>query len=197
MEIMYANNSLYKFEKKFGDYSVYTAVDINDGIHVFRYIQASAQERYNAAGITADSLAIAMDEIIKRANDKNWETARTDIGVIANSLKYRLANPVDEHCALRMGHVLTFMECDKVEGLSNVENAVRSLVSEDPKSTNKWWMDKKMELSMSDPDAYAFFLDLGLASSQKYRETSDISIDMNYFLKRQEMLASFKPLANK
>lgn len=180
---MYANNPAYKLERKFGEWSIYTAVDINDGIHVFRYIQASAQERYNAAGITADSLAIAMDEIIKRANDKNWETARTDIGVIANSLKYRLANPVDEHCALRMGHVLTFMECDEL--------------SEDPKSTTKWWMDKKMELSMSDPEAYAFFLDLGLASSQKYRETSDISIDMNYFLKRQEMLASFKPSVSK
>lgn len=181
---MYANNPAYQLQKTIGKYSIYTAKDINDGIHIFRYIEAQAQERYNRAGITAENLETIADEILKRANEKNFEQARTDIGVIATSLKYRLKFPVDEHCALRMGHILTFMEHE--DG-----------TFEDPKSTHIAWMDKKMELSLESPDAYAFFLNLGLASSETYSKISDISIDTDYFLRRRMELASLRPSAKK
>lgn len=173
---MYANNPAYKLEATFGEYKVYSPVTITEAIHVVRYVAAINQEIYNRAGATKDVIETVCNEIITRANDDKFKTARTEIAQLANSLLYRLKNPVDEHCALRMGHVLSFMETDEQ--------------SEDANVTTGFWMDKKMALSMSNPEAYAFFLTMGIRHSETYSKAFDTLTDTNYFQNREQNLAA-------
>lgn len=173
---MYANNPAYKLEATFGEYKVYSPVTITEDIHVVRYVAAINQEIYNRAGATKDVIETVCNEIIIRANDDKFKTARTEIAQLANSLLYRLKNPVDEHCALRMGHVLSFMEC---EGIATPEPS---------NEVSQFWMGKKMQLSMSNPDAYSFFLTMGVRHSETYSKAFDTLTDTNYFQNREDNL---------
>lgn len=184
---MYKNNPDFELAFEVDNYRIYKAVDITKEIHTIRYIEAVNQEIYNRAGATKEVLEQAMNEIITRCNEVNFKTARTDIAAIANSVVYRLKYPVDEHCALRMGHILTFMEFDK-DG---------ETISEDNKATTIFWMNRKFELSMNNPDVYAFFLTMGMVHSQTYNAHLNTLTDSTYFQDRQQKIAALLPFNSK
>jgi|GEM_PF-1375206 len=203
---MYANNPAYKLEATFGEYKVYSPVTITEDIHVVRYVAAINQEIYNRAGATKDVIETVCNEIITRANDDKFKTARTEIAQLANSLLYRLKNPVDEHCALRMGHVLSFMEIphvveyckeDPKGGDPIITKVEDGAVSEPANEVSQFWMDKKMQLSMSNPEAYAFFLTMGVRHSETYSKAFDTLTDTNYFQNREDNLRAILAFNNK
>lgn len=189
--------NLYRLEGTFDKYHIYTPVNIAEGYHLSRKVQADNQIIYSNAGATSEQLNMAMDAILEYCNSTG-KLDRTNIAVIANDIKYRLKYPVDEHCAIRMGCVLSFVEWTepaKVNG-GNIEAPTRT-ISEDPNKYDAFFTDIKFDLAMNNPDAYAFFLSWGIANTPTYREASDISISMDYFRKRKETLRwGTKPLAS-
>jgi hypothetical protein len=113
------------------------------------------------------------DAILQRCNlQSKLETRITDIGVLANEIKYRTKYPVDEHCAIRIGAVLSFID------------------GEDPDKYDVFWTRKKEELAMNNPEAYSFFLSWGISNTEPYRKQFDTSISLDYFRNRQEALRS-------
>lgn len=182
---MYANNPAYQLQKEIDGWRIYTPVNIMDDTSLYRYTEAINQDIYNRAGASKEVIEQVMNMIIERCNDteRTFRTARTDIAALANSMLFRLKNPVDEHCALRMGFILSYMENDTH--------------SEPVTNTQPWWMNKKMELAMNNPEAYAFFLTWGMSSSPTYREALDTLTDSNYFNKRQEQINAILPYNSK
>src|SRR5690348_4289546 len=89
------------------DISFYVPVSTVDGYHVSRYVSAQAQSAYAASGITPEMLNTLQDQVITLLNDekKGKSTLRTDIGVIANQIKYRTKYPVDEDVCLHMSAI--------------------------------------------------------------------------------------------
>lgn len=174
--------NLYKLEGAFDKYRIYTPTNIAEGYHLSRKVQADHQVIYSNSGATSEQLNMAMDAILQYCNDSG-KLDRTNIAVIANDIKYRLAYPVDEQCAIRMGAILSFVEWDGV--------------SEDPNKYDAFFTNIKVDLAMSNPDAYTFFLSWGIANTPKYREHLDILTSMDYFSKRKEALRwGTKPLAS-
>lgn len=202
--------NLYKLEGTFDKYRIYTPTNIAEGYHLSRKVQADHQVIYSNAGATEEQLNVAMDAILQYCNDSG-KLDRTNIAVIANDIKYRLKYPVDEHCAIRMGCILSFVEWDEVVGQYKQHNEnnptlsegdlypeVRTrTVSEDPNKYDAFFTNVKFDLAMSNPDAYTFFLSWGIANTPKYREHLDILTSMDYFNKRKEALRwGTKPLAS-
>lgn len=173
---MLANNPAYQLQHEANGLKVYIPTNIMEGYHTSRYIEANNQIIYADAGATAQTLEYAMDEIIKRANDRQWESARTDIAGIAQSIKYRLKYPVDNLCAIRMGAILCFAE----------ENGVE----EDPDTCLSFWLEKKMTYAMKYPEWYSFFLTWGVSNLEQYRNRLDTLSGLDYFQKRKEAIMS-------
>lgn len=169
------DNPEFKCEFEKGDVRIYIPAEVS-AYHTQRYVAAMAQQIYSESGCTKDLLKSMMDNIITICNDKETRTAKTDIAVLANNIKYRLQYPVDEDCAIRMGAILSFMEV------------------EDPNTISDVWTKKKVELAHTDPEVYTFFLTLGIVNTPAYKELLDISIDMNYFSKRREALNGLLPM---
>jgi hypothetical protein len=148
-----------------------------EGYHISRYVSAQAQSAYAAAGITPDLLNTLMDNVITLLNDekKGKSTLRTDIGVIANQIKYRTKYPVDEDVCLRMSAIYLLMD------------------GEDPDKMQESWTKHKVKLAKDNPDLYAFFLTSGIKFTQRYQELSE---DLNlgeYFQTRSEAIRSMTP----
>lgn len=169
------DNPAYKLEASFGDVNIYLPVDITN-YHMSRYVQLQHQLIFANGGATSEELERIASEILKRCNmTTKMDNRVTDIGVLANQILYRIKHPVDEHCAIRIGAVLCFME------------------GEDPEKYDIFWTKKKEELAHSNPEAYAFFLSWGVANIEKYRTHFDTSISLDYFSKRREALMSLTP----
>lgn len=178
---MFLNNPDFKLETTIADkYRIYTPSNVQTGYHMMRYVEASNQEIYNRAGATPDMLNQVMDAIIERCNQPNFKNARTEIASLAQSIQYRTKYPVDQHCAVRMGCVLSFMEYE-ADGVT---------VSEDVNMVQPFWTDKKMKLAFEFPDAYSFFLSWGISSSASYRERLDTLTDLDYFNQRRQAISS-------
>lgn len=168
--MIFKGNDKYKEVCKSGDVSFYVPVNAND-YHLSRFMAANAQNVYSASGATKEYLTILTDKLIQMANDeKSIKTLRTDIGTLANNLKYRLRYPVDEDCAIRMGAIYCFME------------------GENPDTCEANWTEQKLKLAKSDPDLYAFFLITGIEYTPSWRELESVSIDTDYLNKRREAL---------
>ncbi len=181
---MFRNNPAYQQAAQEGKYSLYIPENIMS-YHTSRFIQAANQQIYSNAGATKEVLEQVMTEIIERCNNqKDIATMRTDIAAFANSVKYRLKYPVDELCSLRMGAILCYLEYENEDG---------TVVSEDPDKYDNFWTKKKMDLAMDSPNLYSFFLTWGISNTPQYREHSGISIDMDYFMQRRQMLESLLP----
>lgn len=181
---MYANNPSYQLATTEGIYNIYIPVNPADGYHTSRYVEALNQRTYSEAGATKDVLAGVMDDMIGRCNKTiDTETLRTDIAALANSIKYRLKYPVDQHCAIRMGAILSMLEYEK-DG---------ALISEPADKCEIFWIQKKVDLAMDYPALYTFFLTWGLTNSANYNEALDTLNDSEYFSKRTEAIKSLLP----
>jgi len=186
----FKNNPEYelKHECDGGKTRFYVPVNVATGYHTCRYVEALNQQIYAGAGATKETLQSVMDDIILRCNKQfDKDTFRTDIASLANSILYRLKYPVDQHCAIRMGAILTFIEYDVIE-----DEVVRTY-SEDPNKCEVSWLHRKERLAMNDSDAYAFFLQWGIVNTPSYKEASDTLNDSDYFLKREETIAAMQP----
>lgn len=144
--------------------------------HLSRHIAAHAQNIYSSSGITPQLLTKFMDELIAQANDSNIKTLRTNVGILANNIKYRLRYPVDEDCAIRMGCIYTFME------------------GEDPDAVSSAWTERKLALAKQHPDLYTFFLTEGKRLTPSWKAYEQDLNDMEYFSKRARELSSLLPV---
>ncbi len=177
---MLRNNSEYELQAEEGPYRIYTPVNIAEGYTTERYVQAMHQEMYSNAGITADTLRVIAEDILARCNSTQpTETIRTDVGTLMHNILYRLQNPVDEHCAIRTGAILSFLEYENSDGHT---------VTEDPRKYDGFWTKKKEGLAFEYPELYAFFLEMGLNNTPQYRQAFDISTNPDYFSHRSETL---------
>ncbi len=119
--------------------------------HKGREMAMQACDTYSRCGISREVLSSFAETMIEFANKQlNVDTLRTDLGVIANNIKYRLNNIVDEQCALRMGAIACFID------------------GEDPNQVSEAWTQKKLAYAANNPDVHAFFLDMGIAFTPEY-----------------------------
>lgn len=141
--------------------------------HLTRVIEATKHSLFSSLGLTKDTLQSLMNEIINRCN-KDGESAkwRTDVGALANMVLYAMANPLDEHCAMRLGACLVFME------------------DENPDAPSEFWENKKYALAFENPDTYAFFLTMGINASDEYRQLSEVLKNSDYFRNRKKKMNS-------
>ncbi len=180
----YANNPAYTLAAEQGIYKIYVPVNPADGYHTSRYVEALNQQIYSQAGANKELLESVMDDMIARCNKAtNTDTLRTDIAALANSIKYRLKYPVDQHCAIRMGAILSFLEYEK-DG---------EVFSEPADKCELFWINKKTELALDQPELYTFFLTWGLTNSANYNEALATLTDSEYFIKRTEAIRSLLP----
>lgn len=196
--------NLYKLEGTFGKYRIYTPVNIAEGYHVSRKVQADNQIIYSNSGTTKEQLEKAMTYILECCN-ATGKFDKTNIAVIANDILYRLKHPVDEHCAIRLGAILSFVEWDESQpiqdskldtALSNADiHGIKSVrtITENPLIYDAFYTRIKEDLAMNDPQAYSFFLTWGVVNTPTYREALDISTSTDYFRKRMEALQSLTP----
>lgn len=178
----FSSDPKYKLGYESGGYRYYYMGAVED-YHLMRKLEAEKHIIYANAGATKEVIQIIAKEIISRANLDNYKTARTDIGVLANNLLYRTQNPVDEHCGVRMGAILTFMEYE-VDG---------QIISEDPDVSAQEFLDLKERQAMVDPQLYAFFLSMGIELIPQYKRLADTSMPTDYFAERRKTLAGLTP----
>lgn len=144
--------------------------------HLSRYIAAGAQNIYSSCGITPEVLNTFLDEMIRQANDEKIKELRTNIGVLANNLKYRLKYPVDEECALRMGAIYTFMP------------------DENPDEVHDAFTQAKMKAAKENPELYAFFLNVGIEHTPSWKAYENHLTDTGYFQNRDNDLKALLPV---
>lgn len=133
--------------------------------HMSRYLAANAQNQYSAAGITPEVMIAITDKIIQSVNDKKL----ADCAVLANNLKYRSRYPVDEHASLRMAMIYTFVEREHADKCEN------------------HWTEWKLQKILAEPEAYSFFLPIGLELTPAYKEYLQ-EISETSLSQRQEIL---------
>lgn len=149
------------------------------GYHKGREMAMQVQDTYSRCGISREVLQSFIDTITEFANKTlNVDTLRTDLGVIAANLKYRMSHIVDEQCALRMGAMACFIE------------------GEDPHKVVEAWTVKKLNLAQQHPDIYAFFLNMGVAFTPEYNNLLRFLEAQEYLKERQIMLdtLTLKPI---
>lgn len=153
-------------------------------LHASRYVEALRWNDYANAGITDTLLDQLMDEVLLRCNTTmEAKTFKTDIAAIALNVKYRLKYPVDQHCAIRMGCILTYMEYEH-EG---------KVIAEDPTKASTFWLEKKMSLALEVPEVYDFFINTGINALPKYKELWPSLAPTSYFVNRDQMINSLSP----
>lgn len=125
----------------------YSYINISN-YHMSRYIAANAQNQYSAAGITPEVINAICDKMIQSVNDRKI----TDVAILANNLKYRTKYPVDEHASLRMAMIYTFVEREQADKCEN------------------HWTEWKLQKILAEPEAYSFFLPIGMELTPAYSE---------------------------
>lgn len=180
---MLKDNPKYKLEMSAHGYDIYVPANAAD-YHITRHIEAMKHNIYASCGITKESLSGIISAVLERCNnDGNSKQWRTEIGNLMAYLQACLSNPVDEHCAIRLGACLCFIENEEI--------------SENPDMPELFYQKAKEDLAFKHPEFYAFFLTLGLSSSPEYKELLEVLTDTGYFRKRKEMLSHFLPSENK
>ena len=183
-----ANNPEYELKFTCDKARFYVPVNVATGYHTSRYVEVLNQQIYANAGATKETLQNVLEDMVLRCNkQQEKDTFRTDIAALANSLLYRLKYPVDQHCALRMGALLCFMEYDVIA------DEKLTTYTEDPDKCDIHWLQRKEQLALNNPDAYAFFLQMGISNTPAYREVFDTLNDSEYFLERERTINSLMP----
>ena len=81
-----------------------------------------------------------------------------EVAVWVNNIKARLNYPVDEDASLRMAMIYHFID------------------GENPDTCENNWTEEKLKLIKQDPEAYSFFLPIGLQFTPSYQQyLADIS----------------------
>jgi len=179
---MFANNTDYQlaFATKDNKYRFYVPTNIATGYHHSRYVEAMHNDIYARSGATKEVIRTLAEEMIIICNDElNKAKMRTDIALLANNLLYRTQNPIDQHCAIRQGALLCFMETDEA--------------SEDPDTVKYEWQQRKEALAFADPDLYTFFLTLGHSNLEAYDKALNTLIEEDYFNNRAQVLQTMSP----
>lgn len=182
---MYKDNPDYHLKGTFTvsgiEYNIYTPSNISTGYSMQRFVEAEAQNIYSASGATKDVIRQIAEAGIKICEEGTKANIRTDTSALWNNLLYRLKYPVDEHCGIRMGAILSFMEYTDSEGV---------LHSEPEQEIQYVWRKKKEDIAYQNDDAYAFFLSWGVSNTEAYREYWATLEDEEYFERRQRAIAS-------
>lgn len=180
---MYSANPNFKLQGTFNGISVYTCVKETD-YHTVRYIEALNWQTFASCGVTKDKLKQLTDKVIELCNDeKQVKTLRTDVASIAQLIQYAIKYPVDEHCGVQLGCMLSFIEYT-IDGTT---------YSEDANSIQDMFMAKKMELALNNPDAYSFFLGWGIANIPEYRTHFDTLTSTEYLSSRGQAMQMLLP----
>lgn len=172
------------FESKIHNCKLYVPATDTD-YHMSRYLAAGAQNIYSSSGATRDVLSAIADRVLSicNADKKQADTWRSDISTLMNNVKYRLQYPIDEDCAIRMGAIYCFMEEENPDEMHDVYTRKKiAMAKGDP-----------INGIPADPELYAFFLNLGVKSTQSWKEYETLLEDTDYFLNRQETLSSMTP----
>lgn len=180
---MYAQD---KFKQVFECPGIKLFVPINTtDYHMSRYIESSKHAKFSSIGITPELLKRHLDAIIDVCNvTAEQKTLRTDIGALANAIKMRMEYPVDDLCAIRIGISLTFAQITDSSG---------NIITEDPNKVEYYWMKRKEELAIDNPDLYAFFLGMGMSSLGKSIEHLNISDDMAFLMEKAARMREVYP----
>lgn len=147
----------------------YSLANISD-YHMSRHLAASAQNMYSAAGVTPTVLNAICDQMIQAVNDKKI----VDVAVLANNLKYRTRYPVDEHATLRMAMIYSFVD------------------REDPDKCENHWTEWKLKRVLDEPEAFSFFLPIGLELTPAYSEYLQ-EVSQNSLNQRRQMINTMQP----
>ena len=147
----------------------YSLIDLSS-YHISRYIAANAQNIYSNSGVTPEVLNALCDKMIQAVNDKKI----ADVAVLANNLKYRTKYPVDEHAILRMAMIYMFVENEEEDKCEN------------------HWTEWKLAKILEEPEAYSFFLPIGLQFTPVYSEYLQ-EISSNSLSQRAETLKTMLP----
>lgn len=181
---VFKDNPAYILAASQGDVNIYTPANITE-YHTSRYVAAMEQQIYAASGANKETLKEIADEILLRTNKTmEYDTRLSDISALANSILYRLKYPVDQHCAIRIAAILSFMEYENEDG---------KLISEDPNKSEIFWTQKKERLAMDHPAMYTFFLNWGISNLPEYNSRLETLIDEDYFLNRDKMISEILP----
>lgn len=188
-KLMLRGNKDYVEAFACGKYRFYVPLNSADpqtGYQTVRMVEATNQQIYANSGGNAEVWQHLFTEILKRVDGTMaTETRLSDIAVLCNNGLYRLKYPVDEHCAMRMGVILTFMEYENEQGQT---------ITEDPARISGGWRAQKEQLAFEHPDLYAFFLTVGSESLPQYRNHLDGLTEQDYFSKRMETIRALLPI---
>ena len=138
--------------------------------HLSRYVAGGAQNIYSAAGLTPALIDTILGEMEKAVNNNKL----SEVAVWINNLKYRLRYPCDEDALLRMAAIFTFID------------------GEDPEKVEPHWTETKVQFIKEDPEAYTFFMKVGIAHSTTYSELPGVASPA-YFQNRREELRALTP----
>lgn len=172
---MFKDNPKYTLQGSFNGIDVYTCAKDTD-YHMMRYVEALNWQTFAASGITKEKLQGITDAMINICEEENNKVkVRTDIAALARLIQYCLKYPVEEQCGLHLGCMLSFID------------------GENPDKIEDLFQRKKLDLAMSNPDAYAFFLGWGIANIPEYRNQLDILTASTYLIKRRQDMQAILP----
>lgn len=180
---MFKNNPKYSKQGEFNGASIYTCVKDTD-YHTVRYLEALNWQTFASCGTTKEKLSAITSEMMRLCNEETkTPTLRTDIAALAQLIQYQLKYPVDEHCALQLGCMLSFIEWEH-DG---------NVYSENPNSVDDFYMKKKRDLAMNDGEAYAFFFGWGIANIPEYQSQFDSLTSTDYLESRRQAIQMMLP----
>lgn len=161
-----------------GDVKIYVPNNATD-YHASRFQEAMRLSAYAGAGIDEDLLRKHCEYVIELCNSDS-KTVKTDIAGIMNSLLARMKYPIDVHCSMRMGILLSFIEYR--EG--------GELFMENPYEVLHHYLGVKERLALSDGDLYSFFLTWGISNIPRYDSHLSTLDDLDYFQNRMMKVRS-------
>lgn len=138
--------------------------------HLSRNVAANAQNIYSEAGLTKNLLKEICDNMTKAVNNNKLD----EVAVWINNIKARMSYPVDEDSALRMAMIYHFID------------------GENPDTCENHWTEEKLKLVKQDPEAYSFFLPIGLVFTPSYQQFLT-EISLNSFEQRRMTLKQLTP----
>lgn len=180
---MFHNNPAYTLVKQVDQYRLYVPTQETE-YSMIRHIEATKQATYAAAGANEEVIQAHLQAILDRCNAANsFDNFKTEITQIASALLYRTKYPVDQHCAVRMGCILSFLEHDEAG----------TTISEDPNKCDFVWQQKKEQLAFQHQDLYDFFLTWGATNVPQWSNRLDTLTEREYLLNRMTTLRSMLP----
>jgi hypothetical protein len=145
--------------------------------HKSRELAMNGQDMFSRSGITPELLEQFAQLLLDEANAQNAkDKLRSNVAVIATNILLRLKDPIDEHCAIRMGAIALVHH------------------DEDPDRCDRAWIKKKMDIAAQHPDIYSFFLHTGIAFTPEYSNLLRGLEAEDYLESRAQKLKNCQPI---